>query len=99
MIKQNIYIGNLNNFIISKMPYYYAEYHPDGKKKPHCQKCDVKITEVQGFFECDKCKKQFHPRCLKIIGKNITELASKSTWNCLDCAKESGSGTAAARPK
>lgn len=64
------------------MPYRIA-----AKKSPSikCVKCNLDISEIHNYVECDSCFKTFHLKCEGIFGVNVTRISSNESFNCKDC--------------
>lgn len=50
-----------------------------------CAICELDISEIQNYMQCDKCGKNFHLKCLNILGKHINHFAGEPTWLCKKC--------------
>lgn len=50
-----------------------------------CEKCELDITQIQNFMQCDNCNKNYHLKCLNILGKHINLIAEETSWLCKKC--------------
>lgn len=83
----NIELDHERNSLDS-ISFYHSNY---------CMGCVSKIEKKDVFFECQKCKKKFHPGCLdppvtsqKAIQKILDE--NPSSWTCDKCVTCVGCG-------
>lgn len=63
------------------MPYHYGAIRSDIK----CAKCQIFITEIQNYVECDVCKQNFHLKCAGLYGLHITRTSNEKDWKCKSC--------------
>lgn len=50
-----------------------------------CVECLGDITELQTILKCDVCQKNYHPKCVGVLGQHLTRATNANEWTCKSC--------------